>query len=144
MDDESTMLTYFENMSRAYAQLCELYVSVITPNLNDIPSDGIWATIEEPELKRTTNLDPPRKRVDTVSLFARFPWSCCFIDERLIKTVTQIEAFTPNLNESKVLFERPNTPRRDLPALASRSPPGNLPNCVPAGTVEERFGDINW
>jgi hypothetical protein len=88
MDKDSTKFEYFENMSRAYAQLCELFVSVITPDVENIPTDGIWARIEQPELERTTNFDPPLKRVDTVRLFARFPRSGCFIDERLIKTVT--------------------------------------------------------
>lgn len=72
MSDDTQRETYFENMSRAYAQICELFATLITPDVNNIPTTGIWARIEQPELERILFFDPPLKRVDTVSLSPRF------------------------------------------------------------------------
>jgi hypothetical protein len=67
MKNKKDRNTYFENMSRAFAQLCGVYCTVMTPDPNNIPSDGIWGRIEYPELKRTSNFDAPRDQMDYVS-----------------------------------------------------------------------------
>jgi hypothetical protein len=48
--------TYFENMSRAMAQLCDVYALVMTDNPTDVPTTGIWGRIEFPTLIQSGNV----------------------------------------------------------------------------------------
>ena len=55
MSDPATRQTYFENMSRAFAQLCDRSALLLTRDPASVPADGIWARIEEPALKTLGN-----------------------------------------------------------------------------------------
>jgi hypothetical protein len=48
--------TYFENMSRAMAQLCDVYALVMTDDPTNVPQTGIWGRIEFPTLKQSGNV----------------------------------------------------------------------------------------
>ena len=54
-------------MSKAYAQMCELYATLMTDDPRSIPLDGIWGTVELPELQRNGPFDDTRKKVEFVS-----------------------------------------------------------------------------
>jgi hypothetical protein len=56
--------TYFENMSRAMAQLCDIYALVMTKDTGKVPPTGIWGRIELPTLQQSGNVGG---EVDTVS-----------------------------------------------------------------------------
>ena len=67
MDDPGQKQAYFENMSRAYADLCSRFVTVMTPDVTNIPTNGIWNDVVFPELKRTAHFDGLDGEVDFVS-----------------------------------------------------------------------------
>ena len=82
MSEPYTRLTYFENMSRAFAELCDQSALLLTHDPGHIPPGGIWARIEEPALKCSGNTGG---RVDEItactgacaqrkSLWRRFWW----------------------------------------------------------------------
>jgi hypothetical protein len=62
--DEHNRLTYFENMSRAMALLCDTSANVMTKDPKEIPKSGIYGRIEEPTLQQTNN---PGGQVNLVS-----------------------------------------------------------------------------
>lgn len=45
---------YFQQMSQALAMTCSGWAVVMTPDVNNIPSDGIWANTEEVQLQANT------------------------------------------------------------------------------------------
>jgi hypothetical protein len=49
--DEALRRTYFKNMSRAMAKSCEIFATVMTEDVESIPEDGIWYTVEYPTLQ---------------------------------------------------------------------------------------------
>lgn len=68
MKDDDTRMTYFENMSRAYAFMCSGYSVLFTGDLNFIPMSGIWGRVEFPTLSRDSDFEPPKGETDFVSL----------------------------------------------------------------------------
>lgn len=64
MQNKNDKNTYFENMSRAFADLCDNYATVMTEDPHNIPLNGIWGKIEFPELQKTGN---PGGQVNSVS-----------------------------------------------------------------------------
>lgn len=48
--------TYFENMSSAMAQLCDVYALVMTNTPTNVPATGIWGRVEFPTLKQSGNV----------------------------------------------------------------------------------------
>ncbi|KIX05227.1 uncharacterized protein Z518_06099 [Rhinocladiella mackenziei CBS 650.93] len=52
MSDSTKQKTYFENMSRAYARNCVGATYVMTKDIHNIPTDGIWSRVEQPELQK--------------------------------------------------------------------------------------------
>jgi hypothetical protein len=53
---ENNRQTYFENMSRAMAQLCDVYALVMTMDTNDVPTNGIWGRIQFPTVQQSGNV----------------------------------------------------------------------------------------
>jgi hypothetical protein len=53
---KNNMQTYFENMSRAMAQLCDVYALVMTKDTGNVPQTGIWGRIEFPTLQQSGNV----------------------------------------------------------------------------------------
>lgn len=51
----ATRRTYFENMSRAFATLCDTKALLMTDNINDVKLDGIWGKVELLTLQMTGN-----------------------------------------------------------------------------------------
>jgi len=47
--------TYFENMSQAVAEMCSVFATVMTVDIQKIPDDGIWHNIEFPTLQLRGN-----------------------------------------------------------------------------------------
>ena len=78
MDSKKTKNTYFENVSRAFADLCGEFATVMTadPTPGNIPKDGIWGRIEQVELERTSGFDSPKQQVDFVRYLASSLHSC--------------------------------------------------------------------
>lgn len=48
--------TYFENMSSAMAQLCDIYALVMTQDTKNVPQTGIWGRVEFPALQQSGNV----------------------------------------------------------------------------------------
>lgn len=67
MSNTADTQKYFENMSAAYASMCSTYANLLTPDINNIPTNGIWDRIEQPMIERTSDFDPPKGKIDLVS-----------------------------------------------------------------------------
>ncbi|KIW94094.1 uncharacterized protein Z519_05410 [Cladophialophora bantiana CBS 173.52] len=90
-------------MSRAYARLCSVLATLLTPDVNNIPMNGIWARIEFPELVRTTSFDHPLGQVESVSVPNALPGHASIIF-RVISRPYMIEldrSLPPGLNLRK-------------------------------------------
>jgi hypothetical protein len=62
MQTPADRATFFENMSQAVAEQCSVFATVMTKDVNNIPTDGIWARVEFPTLQRSDN----QGRVDSI------------------------------------------------------------------------------
>jgi hypothetical protein len=47
--------TYFSSMSQAMAEMCDVFATVMTKDLNNVPTDGIWFNVAFPTLQRFDN-----------------------------------------------------------------------------------------
>src|ERR1700760_4113969 len=55
MQNPTDRNTYFSSMSQAMAEMCDIFATVMTKDLNDVPTDGIWSRVEFPTLQRSDN-----------------------------------------------------------------------------------------
>ncbi|KAH8667475.1 hypothetical protein BGZ60DRAFT_431709 [Tricladium varicosporioides] len=55
IQDKAKRGTYFTNMSTAMAQMCDIFATVMTKDINNVPQDGIWAKAEFPTLQASGN-----------------------------------------------------------------------------------------
>lgn len=78
---------YFETMSRSMAIMCDVFATVMDPNPGSPRLDGIWGTIEYPQL--TGNLDNQGK-------------------------VYQIEGVSPDGSTVEKVWARPSGEKRDV------------------------------
>lgn len=72
MADETKQLTYFTQMSQAYAELCSGQAWLMSATPDFVPIDGIWFKTEFPTLQKTGN---PGGQVNNVSLLSE----CSFL-----------------------------------------------------------------
>ncbi len=64
MEKAKDQMTYFENMSQAFAMKAHSIATVLHSNIDDPPTDGIWGRKELPILQAAGN---PGGMVDYVS-----------------------------------------------------------------------------
>ena len=55
MQDKAKRKTYFENMSEAMATMCDVFATVMSPDVKDVLMTGIWGQVEFPTLMRSDN-----------------------------------------------------------------------------------------
>lgn len=55
MQNKDEQQTYFKHMSEAMAVQCDLQATVLTKDISDIPTNGIWHNVEFPALKQSNN-----------------------------------------------------------------------------------------
>lgn len=54
--NSTDMRTYFKNMSKAFAELCDVYALVMANDPKNVPINGtIWGEVEFPALMQTGN-----------------------------------------------------------------------------------------
>ena|ERR1700734_215219 len=66
MQDKEKRKTYFENMSEAMATMCDIFATVMDPNVKKPLLSGIWGTVEFPTLKNSGN-DGTVHQIEAVS-----------------------------------------------------------------------------
>jgi hypothetical protein len=66
MQDKAKRKTYFRNMSRAMATMCDIFATVMSPKVKDVRMDGIWGQVEFPTLERSDN-DGVVRQVEAIS-----------------------------------------------------------------------------
>ena len=153
MSEPYTRLTYFENMSRAFAELCDQSVLLLTHDPGHIPPGGIWARIEEPALKSSGN---PGGRVDEISactgscarrmsLWQRFWWQSSSRQHPGLRKRADTVALGVMKKEKEVrdkparLKKHHEPQRRELDAVMSRTG-----YCYSPDFLQEVYGDIVW
>lgn len=67
MEKAEDQMTYFENMSQAFAMKAHNIATVLHSNIDNPPTDGIWGRKELPVLQAVGN---PGGIVDYVSIFS--------------------------------------------------------------------------
>ncbi|KAF8241422.1 hypothetical protein K440DRAFT_642771 [Wilcoxina mikolae CBS 423.85] len=122
--------TYFENMSRAMAKLCDKFATVMTKDIHNIPTDGIWGRVEEPTLKETGNIGGQVNY--------------------LIFSCAQIEVVDRNGGNKKEIWKRPEAMKahpkhtRENLARGPALPVRRLRECYSPKQLERWFGKVPW
>ncbi|KAI9765325.1 MAG: hypothetical protein M1839_005525 [Geoglossum umbratile] len=126
LKDDNLKLTYFENMSRAMAMLCNTFATVMTNDPKKVPLTGIWGRIEQPTLKQTGN---PGGQVDTIIAVNTKGDD---VENVWIRPGTEPKA--------KAKSSRSTSSENEIKALSKRQPN----DCYSPEQLQKWFGDINW
>lgn len=55
MQNKENRRLYFSSISRTMAHVCDIFATVMTEDINEIPTAGIWSKVEFPTLKQSSN-----------------------------------------------------------------------------------------
>jgi hypothetical protein len=137
--DDNLRKTYFENISRAMAQLCDVLATVMTADPNNIPLTGIWGRVEFPALQQTGNSGG---QVNAVSVYLAILFHSLHLVADAILLCAQIFAVDAEGKNTVSVWNRtiPNPKKRTLVRRQQRGPT----QCFDASQLQSWFGTVPW